>query len=191
MEELMKLIGKEMNVDEERALKLAYQTKQFVRSTGYSLGILAIITTLAAAAGYDLFFETLLVFLFLKLFRESMGGIHIKNQLNCFLISLGIVITTIALSQLPLSGLSVFSMLLFSLTVWFKYVPRGTEMRPFRNEKLKKTMRIKSLIYIVSLMVLYFIAPQYAIYGLWSLMITSVLILPVTYNLIGLKTDRI
>jgi accessory gene regulator B len=183
---LEEFIKEHKKYDDLQAKKAAYQLKIFLRSMLYTVLILFIFYFLG------IFTEGLILYIFYKLYRENAGGIHIKNYIICFIFSFLLLLITVLLTKFIV--LSIYlEILIYSyiLLIWFKLVPQGTSQRPIRRVEEKRKMKFKMFVLILVTFSLRFIYFDIYKLGLWSLVLTLTMILPLVYKLFHVKHDRI
>lgn len=191
MEKLEQMLIREKNYTPLQAKKAAYQTRITIRSFIFTL-ILALILS-----NFGYFKETILLFIFYKLFRSSMGGLHLHGKITCFIFSLATILITIFLYRNidfhAYHSYGVYleiSFWLYIIILWIKYVPRGTSQRPFRKKEEIRKLKILSCIYLLLLFGSRWINFDFYSLDLFSALITITLTTPILYKIFGVKTDR-
>jgi len=171
--------------DKKRAIRAAYQTRIMLRSFLYTF----LIILMSAFMGH--LKSALISFVFIKFFRGSSGGIHVKGYFKCFILSFLILSSiVVAKNVIPLNnGIEVF-IWIFNIVVWYLYVPQGTAQRPIVNSLEKNRMKYSVLIYGVVIFVLRFINFEVYTIGLFSFLMTMLLVLPPAYTLFQVQHNR-
>lgn len=183
---LVNFIEQNKNYDHISAVRAAYQTKIFIRSMIYMV-IIAVIMYF-----FGLLPECLILFVAFKLYRENAGGIHIHGYIKCFVFSFLSVGITILLSViLPVKGLLEVLLMIYSILIWYLFVPQGTSQRPIRKVEEKKRMKQIFCILIILTFMVRFINTQIYSLILWAMVLVLTLITPVVYKLLKVNHDRI
>jgi len=183
---MVEFIMEHKKYDEVKAIKAAYQVRLFVRSLIYAI-LLAIILGFMG-----LLRECLILFVLLKLYRGSAGGIHVTGYVQCFVFSFLILTVTVVLSRLVHLNIYMESVLfMYIASIWYFFIPQGTSQRPVRKADEKKKMKLVMLILIVLTIALRFINVYIYSLALWALVITLTLTTPLAYRLFRVKHDRI
>lgn len=136
----------------------------------------------------NIFKYFIIAFISFGLLRTFASGVHAKREWTCLptsaIIFFGILYLGMTI-ELNIYVLSIIFALCFCAMLW--YAPADTEERPIASMKLRRKLRIMSCI---TVLVLYAAAlrslgtPVSSII-VFSILIESILILPVTYNLAG------
>ena len=185
-DDLEQLLIEKKGYDAKKAKKSVYQMRIFLRSLVFSLLITVILMW------FRCFKEAVVVMIILKCYRSYSGGIHIKNYVVCFVSSLllvgGIITLQKCLSikleaELILWGIGIY--------LWFRYVPQGSSARPIRNKLEKNKMKRSFLIVMVITASIRFFNDEIYELCLYSMLVTLLLITPLSYRFFKVKHDRI
>ena len=134
--------------------------------------------------------DLLLLFLTFGILRITGFGVHAKKSIHCWLTSIPLfvivpyIIKNIYINDCLITLLSVISIILLAI-----YAPADTEKRPLINSK--KRIVYKVLTIIIS--IIYYIIISYSKNNyinkllFFSILIESILVLPITYKLLGVK----
>lgn len=131
--------------------------------------------------------ETFIVYLILVFLRPTAGGWHAKSKILCNLETIFFYVLFPFLLNYTHMEYSIFIKLLvaFVLIIIFSlYAPQGTEIEPVKEEN-RLELKMRSLIRLVILLILFFILPndlaQNILYGL---IIQAILIIPISKKII-------
>lgn len=154
---ILELISNKEQTDEEKEI-LLFGITRIVEDIPKTIGIVIIGLILGILK------EIAIVTLIILLYKTLTGGVHAKTNWGCFMYSVLFYLAIIYTSKwLLLTGISKYSVYaiiyIFSLYTIFVYVPADVPEIPKVNLKLRKTLKIKSivmlnLIYIIALFVI-------------------------------------
>ncbi len=167
-------------LSEEEKEKLSYG----LESIYITITKLAFLNIIALLLGiWNVFIISLFLFNFLRFFAF---GVHATNSKDCFISSsvlLVIVPFLISRVEIPFWGLILIC--LFSIFSFIIYAPADTIKRPLTNKK-KRFIR-KILATILAIVYSYFIIffPNIRIFFINALVIETIMILPITYKILG------
>lgn len=137
--------------------------------------------------------ELCLIFIFYGLLRLTAFGLHSKKSIHCWILS----IITFSLIPYLIKTLNINSNYLIYLSIIpiiliFIYAPADTEKRPLINKKKRTIFKIISCIVSIIYMFIMILSKNSYIIKLlfFSLLLESILILPITYKLLGLKYNN-
>jgi accessory gene regulator B len=130
------------------------------------------------------YIETGVVFFTFALLRRHTHGLHAKSSLICLLIMcvthiwLPMLIKELYIPRIVVTGF--FFILLFAL---YQYAPSDTEKLPLINEKRRRGLKIKSVLFGWIIMCIALLVPYQNIRNilLLSTMYVVVMIMPITY----------
>lgn len=136
---------------------------------------------------------TILSILFISFIRSFSYGLHMESSIKCYIFSLVtfvllpiffLKININASQSIYLFILCIFSFLLFS--------PSDTYKRPLINRKKVKNLKYISIIVLFLYFFLYLIIKDISIKGLilYSIIIQSILINPITYKIFKLPCEN-
>ena len=137
--------------------------------------------------------ELLYIFLFYGLLRITGFGAHTKTSLQCWIWSLTIFLLFPYLVKnivIP-KNIAIFLMCLLLILI-LVYAPADTEKRPLIHKKKRIIYKIicfvNTLIYII---ISIFLSSNYFInIFLFSILIQVIMVLPITYKLLGIKYNN-
>lgn len=151
---ILELISNSQQTNEEQEV-LLFGITRIVEDIPKTIGIVIIGMILGIIK------EMAIVTMIILLYKTLTGGVHAKTNWGCFIYSVVFYLVIIYTSKwLILVGISKYSIYLliyiFSLYTIFVYVPADVPEIPKVNLKLRKTLKIKSivmlnLIYVVTL----------------------------------------
>lgn len=154
---ILELISSKEQTDGEKEI-LLFGITRIVEDIPKTIGIVIIGLILGIIK------EIAIVTLVILLYKTLTGGVHAKTNLGCFIYSvvfyLAIIYTAKLLVLVDISKYSVYSIIyIFSLYTIFVYVPADVPEIPKVNLKLRKTLKIKSIvmlniIYVITLFVI-------------------------------------
>ncbi|MDD6272389.1 MAG: accessory gene regulator B family protein [bacterium] len=134
--------------------------------------------------------ELLLLSLFYGILRLVMFGAHGKNSIQCWIMSMLIFILVpllIKYSHVP--KLIIIIIFIFQFFLIYKYAPAGTEKRILKNKKKKLVLKYASLFISTCYMfiITYFANDYWSNILFYSLLLSTIFILPITYKIMGVK----
>lgn len=137
--------------------------------------------------------EILLLLVFYNILRTTGFGVHALKSWHCWFSSLLIFLGVPMLMKfvdIPMYAMYVISFICLLLIV--KYAPADTEKRPIINLKRRKVYKvccsITAIIYILMMVFIQIEIIQYAL--MYSLIIETFMILPISYKIFGAKYDN-
>ena len=137
--------------------------------------------------------ELLYIFLFYGILRITGFGAHTKTSIQCWVISIGTftIIPFLAKTLIISKNLSLIIMTLLLIHIML-FAPADTEKRPLINAKKRLIYKIictlNTLIYI--LITLFAYNPYFSNIFLFSILIQVIMVLPITYKLLGIKYNN-
>ena len=127
------------------------------------------------------------------LLRITGFGLHTKNSIQCWILS----IITFSMFPLLIKYLNINSIYLYFISILLllfiiKYTPADTEKRPLINKNKRLIFKIATSLIVVSYIVIMLIAKTIIIKKLlfFSILLEVLLILPISYKLLGLKYNN-
>jgi accessory gene regulator B len=149
-----------------------------ILAVGYVLGLF----------GYTLY--TLIIF---GVLRRFVGGIHARKSITC-LISTGFIILGVIYISLayPLTIIAKVFIFLVVLYIFFKYAPADTEEKPYLDEAVRQSLKIKSILTasVYFLLSIYMKNPFFSNVCLHILWIEAILICPITYKILNRRYNN-
>lgn len=135
--------------------------------------------------------QNIYIFLFYGVLRTFSHGVHAGSNLKCWITTLTTycifgylfkIISFTRLSEILISMLCVTSIIILS--------PSDTKYRPIRSRKKRINLKIKAT--IVSFIYLFIVLLNLKLkkYFMFSLILCSIVINPITYKLFGLVRDN-
>ena len=128
--------------------------------------------------------ETIIFCLFATGLRTFSYGIHAKKSWHCYVSSLIVFVLFTYIAKIIISVFTIISMALFA--------PADTHKRPIVNSKMRKTLKIKSLVITSLYILIIFISNYNKINNLimLSMMAQSIVINPITYKIFKLPYNN-
>lgn len=181
---ILELISNKNQTEEEKEV-LLFGITRIVEDIPKAIGIIIIGLILGIIR------EMAIVTLVIMLYKTLTGGVHAKTNWGCFIYSAVFYLTIIYTSKfLILTGISKYSIYLiiyiFSLYTIYVYVPADVPEIPKVNLKLRKSLKIKSvimlnLIYLASLVFIKDVIIQNLI--IYSVLYIGIMTTRTIYNL--------
>ena len=137
--------------------------------------------------------ETIIFCLFATGLRTFSYGIHAKKSWHCYVSSLIVfvlfpyIVISFNLTYIAKIIISVFTIISMAL-----FAPADTHKRPIVNSKMRKTLKIKSLVITSLYILIIFISNYNKINNLimLSMMAQSIVINPITYKIFKLPYNN-
>lgn len=181
---ILELISNKNQTDEEKQV-LLFGITRIVEDIPKTIGIIIIGFILGIIK------EMAIVTLVIMLYKTLTGGVHAKTNWGCFIYSvifyLAIIYTSKFLILTDISKYSMYTIIyIFSLYTIFVYVPADVPEIPKVNLKLRKSLKIKSvimlnLIYLVCLIFIKDVIMQNLI--IYSVFYIGIMTTRTVYNL--------
>lgn len=176
---ILDIISNENQTEQEKEI-LLFGIVRIVEDIPKTLGIVLIGLILGIIK------EMAIVTVVIMLYKTFTGGVHAKTNLGCFMYSLLFYLAIIYTAKffVPFGGIKIFTYLIiyfFSFYTIFVYVPADVPEIPKVNIKLRKELKIKS---IIMLNLIYFVT----IFLIKDAIIQNLIIYSVLY--IGIMTTR-
>ena len=133
------------NKTEEEKEVLLFGIKRIVEDIPKAIGIILIGLILGIIK------EMIIVTVVIMLYKTFVGGVHLKTNIGCFIYSVVFYLAIIySAKYIVLSGINLIGVYIliyvFSLYTIFVYAPADVPEIPKVNAKLRKSLKIKSLI---------------------------------------------
>lgn len=181
---ILQAISNENQTEEEKEI-LLFGITRIVEDIPKTIGIIIIGLILGIIK------EMLIVTLVIMVYKTLTGGVHAKTNWGCFAYSVIFYLAIIYTAQfLVLTGISKYSIYaiiyIFSLYTIFVYVPADVPEIPKVNTKLRKGLKIKSiimlnLIYVITLFFIKDVIMQNLI--IYSVLYIGIMTTRTVYNL--------
>ena len=134
--------------------------------------------------------DLLLLFLTFGILRITGFGVHAKKSIHCWFTSIPLfeivpyIIKNIYINDCLITLLSIISILLLAI-----YAPADTEKRPLINSKKRIVYKVLTIIISIIYYIIIIHSQKNYINKLlfFSILIESILVLPITYKLLGVK----
>ena len=184
---IMNNINNNCNFNEIKTAEIKYGIESFY------LFITKTIVILFIAFVLDIIKEILLLLVFYNLLRTTGFGVHALKSWHCWFSSLLIFLgTPMLMKYIDIPVYLMVSISLICLLLIIRYAPADTEKRPIINLKRRKIYKIcctiTAFIYILIIIFVNIEILQYAL--MYSLIIETFMILPISYKIFGAKYDN-
>lgn len=170
------------DLSEQKLAEINYGIAVFIANS-YKVILIFILAVLL-----NIFNHFIVAFVSFGALRTFASGVHAKHEWTCLpasiLLFFGVVYLGLNI-KFNIYILSIIFALCFAAVL--RYAPADTEERPIASMKLRKKLKIMSCITVILLYVaaLYNLGTSASSVIVFSTLVESVLILPVTYKLIG------
>lgn len=177
-------IRKNTSTTEEDLEKIDYGLQVIIINIYHSILLFVI------AYFLGIFMYTLIAFVFFAILRLFASGVHANSSLACCIVSSIFFFGNVYLSLNTTKNIVVISIVfLISLMLILLYAPADTEERPLMSKKLRKSLKLKSVLvvfvfYITALLVKNNV---YANLITYSVLEESFVITPLAYKLFNKK----
>lgn len=184
---IMNNINNNCNFNEIKTAEIKYGIESFY------LFITKTIVILFIAFVLGIIKEILLLLVFYNLLRTTGFGVHALKSWHCWFSSLLIFLgTPMLMKYIDIPVYLMVSISLICLLLIIRYAPADTEKRPIINLKRRKIYKIcctiTAFIYILIIIFVNIEILQYAL--MYSLIIETFMILPISYKIFGAKYDN-
>ena len=172
----------------EEDLEKIYYGIQVIMLTASKSILLFVIAYLLGIFKYVLISYVVLTFA-----RNFASGVHLSSTLQCIITTFFLHFGNVYLSLNLSTNLLIRSIIfIISFILILLYAPADTEYRPLVSKKLRRDLKIKSIVVIViSYIVILFIKNNvYANIITFSFLEASLLITPIVYKFFGRKYDN-
>ena len=177
---LMTFIKKNLNKTEEELEILEYGI-QVVLITVYKLIILFV-----TAYVLKIFTYTLIAFVVFGLLRSFAAGVHASSSIKCIFVNYIVFLGNVFLSlNFKLNQTALIVLFLISLILIIKYSPADTAERPLVSKKLRKSLKLKSIIIVLLcfILCLFLTNPIYRNIITFAVLEEAFLITPLAYSI--------
>ena len=178
------LINKYYNYDDIKTKKLKYGLESLYLTITKMIVIIIISIFLKVTK------ELLLLSLFYGVLRLFMFGVHGKNSLQCWILSITIFISVpLLIKYIYIPKLYMIFIYIFLFLLINKYAPSSTEKRVLKNKSKKRFLKYASLFTstLYMLIITYFANDYFSNILFYSILLSTIFILPITYKLMGVK----
>lgn len=184
---IINIIQKYYNYDEIKIKEIRYGLESIY------LTIVKLIVIIILSIIIHTFKELCLFMLCYGILRATGFGLHAKNSLECWIFSIVLfVLFPFLIKTLTINNIYFLAGSILLLPLIIIYAPADTEKRPLINKKKRITYKvITSIITIIYIFIIYFKNNIYISKILFfSILLESLLVLPISYRLLGLKYDN-
>lgn len=187
LDKTINIIQKYYNYDNIKIKEIRYGLESIY------LTVVKIVAIILLSIFIHTFKELCLFFMFYGMIRATGFGLHAKNSIECWILSILLFELFPYLTKYWITNnlyLLVGSVILLPLLII--YAPADTEKRPLINPKKRKIYKIiTSIITIIYILIIYFNKNIYISKLLFfSILLETLLVLPISYRLLGLKYDN-
>ncbi|WP_160692152.1 accessory gene regulator B family protein [Clostridium sp. C2-6-12] len=151
------------------------------------------IILLGTAYLLGVFKYTLIAFLVFAFLRSFASGAHANSTLQCIIVNYILFLGNVYLSlYLPLNTAVQTIIFILSLLLVFLYAPGDTEERPLVSKKLRKQLKIKSILIVIAFFISIFVIESKIYTNLitFGILEAALVITPIVYRLFGKKTNN-
>ena len=176
-------IRKESNYDETKLKEIKYGLETIYVS------IVKLIIILIISIFLHTIKELCVFYLLYVLIRLTGFGLHAKNTIMCYLLTIPLfVIIPYLIKILALKEILYYITIPFIIILAI-YAPADTEKRPLINSKKRKIYKILTILISITYLTIILLKNNYLIKNslFFSIILESILVLPITYKLLGLK----
>lgn len=176
-------IRKESNYDETKLKEIKYGLETIYVS------IVKLIIILIISIFLHTIKELCVFYLSYVLIRLTGFGLHAKNTIMCYLLTIPLfVIIPYLIKILALKEILYYITIPFIIILAI-YAPADTEKRPLINSKKRKIYKILTILISITYLTIILLTNNYLIKNslFFSIILESILVLPITYKLLGLK----
>ena len=170
------------DLSEQKLAEINYGIAVFITNS-YKMLLIFILAILL-----NIFEYFLIAFVSFGALRTFASGVHAKREWTCLPASILLFFGILYLGMTIELNIYVSS-IIFAICFWamLRYAPADTEEKPIVNRKLRRKLKIMSCITILILyaITLYNLGTSVSSIIVFSTLIESVLILPLTYKLAG------
>lgn len=160
---------------------------------GIYLTLIKIIVILTISFLLHIFKETIILLLLFNIIRFVSFGAHTKGSTSCLLLSLTSFIGLAILSKYIYLDFYIKILIEIILIIIISlFSPADTIKRPIISKKRRNIYKISSIIITITYFVLSFVIKDNTINNLLilSIFLESIMILPVTYKLLGVSYNN-
>ena len=187
LDTIIKNIKETNNYDDKKLLEIRYGLETLYLSI-FKLIIIIIISFFIHTTYY-----LCLLFAIYGLLRITGFGLHTKNSLQCWIFSITIFsLFPFLIKHLAINTTFLYIASLVLLILIIIYAPADTEKRPLINKKKRLVYKIITSIITIIYVLIMFITKNLILRKLlfFSIFLEVILILPISYRLLGLKYNN-
>ena len=180
-------IRKNISTSEEDLEKIDYGMQVIIINIYQSI-ILFII-----AYFLGIFIYTLIASILFAIVRIFASGVHANSTLTCCIVSSTFFFGNVYLSlNIPKNIISISIIFLVSLILILLYAPADTEERPLISKKLRKSLKIKSVIVVIAFYIAALLIQNniYANLITFSVLEEAFVITPLAYKLFNKRYNN-
>jgi accessory gene regulator B len=136
---------------------------------------------------------TIIAVIVFGILRTFASGVHAKSTLPCIIFSFTSFLGNVYLSlDLSLNTISKSILFAISFILILLYAPGDTEERPLVSKKLRRNLKIKSIIVVITFYIVTLLIKSniYSNLITFSILEESLIITPMVYKLLGKKHDN-
>ena len=136
---------------------------------------------------------TFIAFIVFAVLRVSASGVHANSTIQCIIVNYILFLGNVYLSLNFSINIIIQSIIfIISLILIFLYAPGDTEERPLVSKKLRKRLKIKSIVVVIIFYIAIILIKSniYANLITYSILEASLVITPMAYKLFGKKTNN-
>ncbi|EHI99452.1 Accessory gene regulator protein B [Clostridium sp. DL-VIII] len=133
---------------------------------------------------------TFTAFIVFAILRTFASGVHANSTLQCIIINYILFLGNVYLSLNITLNLEIRTIIYFiSFALLLLYSPADTEERPLISKKLRKILKIKSILVIITfyIITLFIVSNEYVNLITFSILEETIVITPMAYKLLGKK----
>lgn len=185
IDSIIELIQKYYNYDKKEINKIRYGLESIYLSL-FKLIIIILLSFIIHTI------KQLCIFLlFYCLLRLTAFGLHTKKSIHCWILSL-LTFTLIPylIKVLIINKNIMLITCLITIIIFIIYSPSDTEKRPLINKRKRLIYKLISLIIVLLYTFLIINNYKYSNYLFFAMILQSLLILPLSYKLLGLKYNN-
>lgn len=173
-------VEKNKEISELDKKKLKYGIQVLV------INITKITILLIISAIVNVFIEALIIWAAFALIRRCAFGIHSTNSFHCTIVTVGAFVGGALIAKyVQVPDVIIYSIYAFSFFSFLKYAPADTEARPLVGKKLRKKLKLKTIISFLILAIISFILNSFQLKILFAVafLAEAISILPITYKI--------
>ncbi|OOM79825.1 accessory gene regulator B family protein [Clostridium sp. BL-8] len=133
---------------------------------------------------------TFTAFVIFAILRTFASGVHANSTLQCIIINYILFLGNVYLSLNITLNLNIRTIIyVISFALLLLYSPADTEERPLISKKLRKILKIKSILVIITfyIITLFIVSNEYINLITFSILEETIVITPMAYKLLGKK----
>ncbi|WP_143314605.1 accessory gene regulator B family protein [Clostridium sp. HBUAS56017] len=179
---LTNFIGETLSKSDEDLEKIEYGIKVIF------LNLFKMIILFSTAYILGVFKYTLIALIIFAIFRTFASGAHANSSLQCIILNYVLFLGNVYVSMyFPLNKLYISLIFIISLILTYFYAPADTADRPLVSKKLRKSLKIKSLLVVIFFYIICMIIKNDIYMNLitFSILEEALVITPVSYKILG------